>query len=863
MKQRSLENSRQVPLRIAGIYAAAGATWIVLTDLVAARVFHDSLEDFWTNISKGLFFILASALLIYLLVRRALDREAVMRQKMTAGQARLETLKQVIDQSRSVAYVVRAEPGWPLEYISESVARYGYRAGDMLAAQARAHALIHPDDLPGVLAAAEQAVKEGKAEFTVEARFLDADGGIHWGRDYCAVVRDDNGRPTHLRGVIVDITERVRAEAALRDSQRQFAEQHVLLDSLLDSIPDLIFFKDSNSVYLGCNRAFEVYSGMKEAALAGKTDLDIAPREVAELYRSRDREMLASGHAQITEEWIPFKDGGGGWFETLKTPYRDLDGRVFGLIGISRDITRRKQAEERLHLQGAALEAAANAIAITDAGGNVEWVNEAFTRSTGYTREEVIGQNPRVLKSGKHPREFYTAMWKTIMAGEVWRGEMHNRRKDGSPLVEEATITPVKDATGSITHFIAIKQDITDRKALERQFLRAQRMEGIGLLAGGIAHDLNNVLAPILMGAEVLQQETDDQTMQQHLETIAQSARRGADIVKQVLTFARGIEGERVPIQPRHIIKEMIRMARETFPRSFQFQVEVPNDLRQVLGDPTQLHQVLLNLSVNARDAMPGGGRLGYSARNAEVDALFAQANPDARPGPHVVLRVEDSGTGIPAEVLDRIFEPFFTTKEQGKGTGLGLSTVLGIVRSHGGFVTVQSEIGVGTAFEVWLPASQGADAGTASPETEPLPEGDNELVLVVDDETGILQVTRTMLERHGYRVLTAGDGAMALGELSRHLDEVRLVVTDIMMPVMDGVQLIHVLRRMNPELRIIASSGLLGMPGVKDRTEEVLAQGVKHILHKPYSIENLLRAVNDELHPLPPDRGQPPRNSA
>jgi CheY-like chemotaxis protein len=374
-------------------------------------------------------------------------------------------------------------------------------------------------------------------------------------------------------------------------------------------------------------------------------------------------------------------------------------------------------------------------------------------------------------------------------------------------------------------------------------------MESIGLLAGGIAHDLNNVLAPILMGAEILKMFTQDPEMNRQLDTIMQSAERGAGIVKQVLTFARGIEGERVVLQPKHIIKEMVRMARETFPRNLQLRVDVPNDLWPVLGDTIQLHQVLLNLSVNARDAMPDGGELNYSARNTEVDTALANANPGAKPGPHVVLRVRDTGGGIPPAVMERIWEPFFTTKEMGKGTGLGLPTVLGIVRSHGGFIVVESEVGRGTTFDVYLPAAPESTAAGAIPNPDPLPLGKGELVLVVDDEPDLVNVTRSMLERHGYRVLTANDGTAALAQVSEHKDAIRLVITDILMPFMDGVQFIRALHRLTPSMPVIASSGALGMPGQQDRTDEVHALGVKHILHKPYGVEVLLRTVHSELH--------------
>ncbi len=1000
-----------------------------------------------------------------------------------------------------------------------------------------------PSDTAARLRESDARVLRGEST-SEEIELVAPDGSrrVYW-EIKTPLVKEGTGEIQGLCGISTDITERKESERELRASRERLAHEQARLRALLDSIPDLIFFKDTQSVYLGCNRAFEIYSGLTERELIGKTDLDLVSREQADFYRQKDREMLATGQPQRNEEWIPYKTGGGGHYETLKTPFRSHTGELLGLIGISRDVTERilsreqltfkakrdrtllelpsaadrmtekefmqfalERAEEltgspisfmhlinldgetielvawsrrtladychaayqshypvreagiwadalrerktvvfndypayqhkhglpeghahmqrlisvpvleggrvtllagvgnkaqdyseqdvltvqliadlvwrvvqrrrletqrdgslahlnaivatspvglisydhdghaqtaneaaarlvgatveqllaqnfreiqswktsgllaaaeralerrqperiethftssfgkecwiaaqfvpfqrdagshmlmvmsdvsereraaaQLRLQSAALQAAANTIVITDDRGTIQWVNDAFTRTTGYTREEAVGNNPRVLKSGKHPREFYEQMWKTIHGGEVWHGEIHNVRKDGSPLEEDATITPVRDAAGKISHFIAIKQDITERKSLERQLLRAQRLEGIGLLAGGIAHDLNNVLAPILMGADLLKLTARDEPVKQQLDSIVESAKRGADIVKQVLTFARGIEGERIPIEPKHVIKEMARMARETFPRNLRIQVDVPNDLWTVMGDPTQLHQVLLNLSVNARDAMPQGGILSYSARNVEVDPLLAQAQAHAKPGPHVVLRVQDTGTGIPPEVLDRIFEPFFTTKELGKGTGLGLSTAMGIVRSHGGFITVESEPGKGTAFEAWLPASPQAHRPEAKPAAMTLPRGQGELVLVVDDEGDILHVTRAMLERHGYRVITAGDGTLALTELSRHLGEVRLVITDILMPFMDGVQLIHALRRMAPELRVIASSGALGMPGQKDRTDEVKALGVRQILHKPYSVEQLLRTVHDELQP-------------
>jgi len=369
-------------------------------------------------------------------------------------------------------------------------------------------------------------------------------------------------------------------------------------------------------------------------------------------------------------------------------------------------------------------------------------------------------------------------------------------------------------------------------------------MESIGTLAGGIAHDLNNVLTPIMMSIELLKLKEQDPMRLDVLTTIESSAKRGADMVLQVLSFARGMEGRQLEVQVAHLITEIQKIAQDTFLKNIEVRSNIEPDLWLVRGDPTQLHQILLNLCVNARDAMPNGGTLSLSAANLMIDEKYAAANIEAKSGPHVCIQVEDNGIGMFPEVSDRIFEPFFTTKELGKGTGLGLSTTIAIIRSHGGFVRVQSEVGIGTSFRVYLPAQSGIGKEAVSATSVELPRGRGELVLVVDDEEAVRQITRQTLEAFGYRVLLASDGIEATSIYATRRREIDLVLTDMMMPLMDGPTTIQVLLRLDPEVRIIAASGL----NAKDMLANVTSTGVKRFIPKPYTAETLLRTLREVL---------------
>jgi two-component system, cell cycle sensor histidine kinase and response regulator CckA len=426
--------------------------------------------------------------------------------------------------------------------------------------------------------------------------------------------------------------------------------------------------------------------------------------------------------------------------------------------------------------------------------------------------------------------------------------EWNHRRLDGN--IFPASVLLTRFEWGGQTCLQATVRDITEQKLTQAKFLRAQRIESIGSLASGIAHDLNNILTPILMCTPLLLMENRPEGRRELAQTIEVSAQRAVGIVKQLLGFARGQEGRKQPIQIRHLIREMARMARETFPRSIRIEEICPPNLWLVSAEATQLHQVLLNLCVNARDAMPHGGTLRIRLANVTLDEHFVAMNKAATPGPFVRLQVEDTGTGIPEELRARIFESFFTTKGEGHGTGLGLTTVLGIVKDHQGFISFTSAVGKGTTFEIHLPAVPAAEMSAADGKSdEPVPRGRGELILVVDDEPLLCDTTRRTLESTGYRALPARNGIEALAIFSQHPGEVQAVITDFMMPLMDGVTLCRTLRVLSPTTPLIVSSGGLFDKGGAAALDAFRELGLRHILHKPHNADVLLRTVATVLH--------------
>jgi len=556
-------------------------------------------------------------------------------------------------------------------------------------------------------------------------------------------------------------------------------------------------------------------------------------------------ELRESGYARY--ESLPLETAGGRRIEVefVSNVYLVNDTKVIQCN--VRDVTERKQSEKRLKESERRfrrlVESNAQGVLFWNTAGQITGANDAFLKLVGYSRQEMEAGlvNWIAITPPEYAKLDQLALEEIAIKGACVPYEKEYIRKDGThvPILLGAASFEDNPQEG-----VCFAVDLTERKRLERHALRTQRMESIGTLAGGIAHDLNNSLGPIIMALDLLKMKFPDPSSQELIAMIGASAQRGADMVRQVLSFGRGVEGRKMEVQIRHLIQEIEKIANDTFLKNILVRTIIPGGLWTVIGDPTQLHQVLLNLCVNARDAMPSGGTLTISAKNFIVDAHYAALNLEAKAGPYVVLQVKDTGTGMTPEVIENVFDPFFTTKEVGQGTGIGLSTSLAIVKSHNGFIRVCSEPRNGASFTVYLPAHIEASVIVVAEKATEMPRGNGELILIVDDEASFREITRITLEAFGYRVVLAADGPAAAGIFVQHRAEIAAVLTDMTMPTMDGPTLIGILRALNPSVRILAVSGLSS----KDQVERAMQLGAKDFLPKPYTAETLLKALRGIL---------------
>lgn len=759
-------------------------------------------------------------------------------------QERERSLKDLRDKNRWLRLAMKGYPGvmWDLDVATKQI-NYSPDLTLLLGLPVKKEphtledlsAMVHPKDRAKLQDALEAHLADSSERFEVEYRMVDGDKSVRWYVSTGQAETDETGKAIRMAGFMRDETRRKNIEKSLAKSEHGMREAQRLAKM--------------GSWYLDIASNQPTWSE-ELYHIFGLDPAEDAPKysEGDKLFTPESWELLSVELAKTVDTRKPYKlelefvraDGSRGWMLARGECVTDDDRNVVGLRGVVQDITKRRETDQRLFQQAELLDQAPDAFVVRDLKNRIEFWSAGAERIYGFSRDEVIGKDFAMVL---HPEDtkFREAQRETVEHG-FWQGEIEKRNKADEPLVLEARWKLLRDADGKPKSILTTDTDITERKIIEARFLRAQRMEGIGTLAGGIAHDLNNVLAPVLMGVSLLRQGINDPRNLTLLDNIDRSASRGAELVKQVLSFARGVEGARVSLQVRHITTEVGSIIRNTFPKNIELTMHVPSGLRMILGDPTQINQVLLNLCVNARDAMPNGGDLHITGANVEIDDTFTLMDPDAHLGHYVMIEVSDTGSGIPGNLLDRIYDPFFTTKEIGKGTGLGLSTVTGIVRSHGGFINVYSEPGKGTSFKVYLPADGNS---TEKKEEEGAPSqenlhGNRETVLVVDDEISVLEITRQTLESFGYRTLTAHDGAEAIGIYAAHRDEISLVLTDMMMPVMDGPTLIQAIKHIEPEAKIIACSGLSDTAGVARAS----ALGVTYFLSKPFSADLMLQMV-------------------
>ncbi len=647
------------------------------------------------------------------------------------------------------------------------------------------------------------------------------------------VYRDASGAVQGVFAAARDVTAQTKAEDELRTASR-YAR------SLIEASLDPLVTISAEGKITDVNRAAEEATGHPREQLVGSdfSDYFTAPEDARAVYRR----VFTDGLVRDYPLALRHRSGAIAHVLYNAAVFRNEAGEIQGVFAAARDVTERKRAEDRVREQAELLDNAHDAITLRDFDNRITYWNRGAERVYGWTADEVRGVRANALFYAEQDHPAAAEALRAVTERGEWSGELRQKTKSGREIVVESRWTLMRDDRDRPRAILAINTDITEKKSLESQMLRAQRMESIGTLAGGIAHDLNNILAPILLSLQPLRETCPAPETQKTLDVLERSARRGADLVRQVLVFARGLEGERKTIHLPRIVREVERIIGETFPKSIEIQTRVAPGLAPVDGDGTQLYQVVMNLCLNARDAMPHGGSLRIDAENVLVDESYARTHLDARVGPHVVVSVSDTGVGMTAEVRERIYEPFFTTKERGKGTGLGLPTALAIARSHRGFLTFYSEPGRGSTFKLYVPCAPAAAAETEGPPPAYQP-GHGEMVLLVEDELPICEITRGILAANGYRVLVAHDGTEALAHYAANRDEVKVVLMDMAMPVMDGYMAIRALRKLDPKARIVAVSGL-----AEDGKLAMVAAWTAEFLAKPYTSERLLKAVGDAI---------------
>ncbi|MEX1138049.1 MAG: PAS domain S-box protein [Bacteroidota bacterium] len=653
---------------------------------------------------------------------------------------------------------------------------------------------------------------------------------------YHNVLNPSPGKPLRVLGHALDVTEQQEMQEQLRESQEQ-------LQAIVDNEPECVKVLDNEGRILQMNPAgLAMIEADDSSQVIGKSSYSIIAPEYHDAFKELVNDVFRGKKKRLEFEIVGLK-GGRRWLETHATPLRNKKEHITAMLSVTRDTTERRLAQERLQQQAALLDVDPAGIYVLDREGRVSFWNRSAERMYGLKRDEILGKLLLEHLQEQFSSQFKEA-WEVIFLKKKWLGTRTQHKPDKGEIIVETEWTLIQGKEGKPESVYIVDSDVTERKNLESQFLRAQRMENLGMVAGGIAHDLNNILSPIMLSTQIARKHAAEQGIIRLLDVIETSAKRGSDIVKQILGFARGKEGTRSILRLDKLIGEVANFLKETFPKTIHIKQSVSGDLWPVLANSTHLHQVILNLCINARDAMLKGGTLTLGAENQLLDSHYAYLSPGLVPGPYVIVTVIDTGVGIPKEIKDRIFEPFFTTKSPEEGTGLGLSTVTGIVQNHGGFVNVYSEPGKGTTFRVFLPAVRTQATERAEKEITLLPNGNGETILVVEDEATLREMTKEILESYGYKALVANDGTEAIGLFAQNRDAISLVLCDISMPFMDGPSTIKAMIKTDPSVKVVVVSGF----GEGAKLVENMRPNVREFIAKPYPAEKLLKTIDKVL---------------
>jgi PAS domain S-box-containing protein len=703
-----------------------------------------------------------------------------------------------------------------------------------------------------------QSVMNGQLAESVEEHLLSIDG-----KAFFALVTSTpilfEGKQA-IQTVIRDMTVQHRAEESLQNRTMEYKHLYTMLRMLCDNMPDMMWAKDMHQRYIFANKALceNLLHAKDTDEPIGKLDMFFAQRErdmnpedsqwhtFGEICRDSDSITLQSGKAEQFDEFGNVR-GKFLFLDVHKAPMLDANGVVAGVVGSARDVTEIKAAELQLLKLQQAIEQAGEAILITDANAVIEYVNPAFSRITGYDAEEVLGQTPAVLNSGRQDNAFYQQFWKKITSGEAWHGSLVDQRKDGSLYPALMSVAPIFDANGSITHYVSIQQDMSEHDELEAKFRQAQKMEALGTLVGGIAHDFNNVLAGMLGNLYMVKKRTaSDADVQVKLHRIEQAGQRAAEMIRQLLAFARKEESELtvMPVQP--FIKEILKLARSSIPENIGLQHDLGEQDYRIRGDGSQMQQIMLNLLVNASHALEGRDApaiiVSMCLYEPDDDFLFVHRDIDNKP--LLCITIADNGCGISKANLEHVFEPFFTTKAEGKGTGLGLAMVYGSMQNHGGAIDIESEEGTGTRMKLYFPLSASTAVANKQAAVEVI-SGKDEVILLADDNEQVREIMQEILQDFGYRVMSAENGKQALMMFIDHASEIKLALLDIVMPVMGGVEAAERLRELKPDLPILFLSGY--EKGVSP-SEKLEAQNIT-ILTKPVDLAELSHHIHKSIN--------------